>query len=94
MKCNSCGANAGFLVMVTDYKPLEMWEFVDGSVTRYCQQDAGDQEMNVQCGACGSDDVDYEGFDRENYTDKPLVQLSDTEWEQKLAEYKKEGSGE
>jgi hypothetical protein len=90
MKCNKCGNTGGFLIMVTDYKPLEMWEFNEGNMTRYIQKDAGDQEMNVECGACGSDDVDYEGFDKENYTDRPLVILSDEEWDDKLAENKKE----
>ena len=35
-------------------------------MTRYCQKDAGDNEMDVRR-TCGSDDVDFEGFDKENY---------------------------
>jgi hypothetical protein len=94
MKCNKCGNNGGFYVNVTDYKPLEMWEFSEGSMTRYCQKDAGDNEMDVVCASCGSDDVDFEGFDKENYTDRPLVILSDDEWDGKVAENKTEEAAE
>jgi len=90
MICKNCGNKEGFLVMVTDYKPLELWEFNEGALTRYCQKDAGDIEMSLQCGACGSEDVDAEGFDSSSYTDRPLVILSDDEWEKKNEELKKE----
>lgn len=88
MICKKCGNKNGFLVMVTDYKPLELWEFDEGALTRYCQKDAGDMEMNLQCGVCGSDDIDAEGFDMSMYTDRPLVILSDGEWGEKTDELK------
>jgi len=89
MECKNCGNKAGFMAIVTDYKPLELWEFNEGSLTRYCQKDSGDTEMSVQCAACGSDDVDQEGFDTSMYTDRPLVILSEEEWEGKTGEFKK-----
>lgn len=89
MKCKNCGNKAGFMAVVTDYKPLELWEFNEGSLTRYCQKDSGDTEMSIQCSACGSEDIDQEGFDTPMYTDRPLVILSEGEWEQKTSEFKK-----
>ncbi len=88
MICKKCGNKNGFLVMVTDYKPLELWEFDEGALTRYCQKDAGDMDMNLQCGVCGSDEIDAEGFDMSMYTDRPLVILSDGEWGEKTDELK------
>jgi hypothetical protein len=90
MNCRSCGNKTGFLVMVTDYKPLELWEYAGGTFTRYYQKDSGDIETSIQCATCGSDDVDTEGQDTENYSDRPLVILSEGEWEEKTAEFKKE----
>lgn len=90
MLCRKCGNKNGFLTVITDYKPLEMWEFNQGALTRYCQKDTGDIEIEVQCAACGSTDVDQEGFDILMYSENPLVILSDEEWDKKLSEYKKE----
>ena len=90
MFCKNCGNKNGFLTVITDYKPLEMWEFNQGALTRYCQKDSGDMEVTVQCASCGSTDVDQEGFDIMMYSENPLVILSDEEWDKKLSEYKKE----
>ncbi|MCX7698398.1 MAG: hypothetical protein N2114_02895 [Candidatus Goldbacteria bacterium] len=90
MLCRNCGNKNGFLTVVTDYKPLEMWEFNQGALTRYCQKNTGDMEVEIQCAACGSDDVDQEGFDVLMYTENPLVFLSEDEWDKKINEYKKE----
>ncbi len=90
MLCRNCGNKNGFLTVVTDYKPLEMWEFNQGALTRYCQKDTGDMEVSIQCASCGSTDVDQEGLDVLMYTENPLVILSDEEWDKKLNEYKKE----
>ncbi|MCX8092741.1 MAG: hypothetical protein N3E50_01080 [Candidatus Goldbacteria bacterium] len=90
MLCRNCGNKNGFLTVVTDYKPLEMWEFNQGALTRYCQKNTGDMEVEIQCAACGSNDVDQEGFDVLMYTENPLVILSDEEWDKKINEYKKE----
>jgi hypothetical protein len=90
MICKKCGNKGGFLAVVTDYKPLELWEFNEGSLTRYCQQDSGDMEMAVECAVCGSKSIEREGFDQEMYTDRPLVILQDDEWEKETAKYKKE----
>jgi hypothetical protein len=89
MNCRNCGNKSGFLIMVTDYKPLELWEFSGGTFTRYNQKDSGDVETSIQCAACGSDDVDTMGVDTVNYSDKPLVILSEDEWESKTGEFKK-----
>lgn len=94
MNCRSCGNKAGFLMMVTDYKPLELWEFAGGTFTRYNQKDSGDMETSVQCAVCGSDDIDTEGVDTANYSDKPLVILSEDEWQGKTDEFKKEEPAE
>ncbi len=94
MNCRNCGNKAGFLMMVTDYKPLELWEFAGGTFTRYNQKDSGDMETSVQCAVCGSDDIDTEGVDTANYSDKPLVILSEDEWEGKTGEFKKEEPAE
>lgn len=90
MICKKCGNKGGFLAVVTDYKPLELWEFNEGSLTRYCQQDSGDTEMSVECAACGSKSIEREGFDQELYADRPLVILQDDEWEKETGKYKKE----
>jgi hypothetical protein len=94
MNCRNCGNKAGFLMMVTDYKPLELWEFAGGTFTRYNQKDSGDMETSVQCAVCGSDDIDTEGVDTANYSDKPLVILSEDEWQGKTDEFKKEEPAE
>jgi hypothetical protein len=94
MNCRNCGNKAGFLMMVTDYKPLELWEFAGGTFTRYNQKDSGDLETSVQCAVCSSDDIDTEGVDTANYTDKPLVILSEDEWQGKTDEFKKEEPAE
>jgi len=94
MICKNCGNKNGFMAIVTDYKPLELWEFNEGSLTRYCQKDSGDVEMTVQCAACSSEDIDREGFDGSEYTDRPLVILGDDEWDEKSNSYKKEETEE
>lgn len=90
MLCRNCGNKNVFLTVITDYKPLEMWEFNQGALTRYCQKDTGDIEVTIQCASCGSNDVDREGFDILMYSENPLVILSDDEWDKKLSEYRKE----
>ena len=90
MLCKNCSNKEGFLVMVTDYKPLELWEFNEGTLTRYNQKDSGDMEVSFQCAACGSDNIDREGFEMGMHSDRPLVILSDEEWEEKLDALKKE----
>jgi len=94
MNCKNCGNKSSFLVVVTDYKPLEMWEINDGVLTRYNQKDTGDMEIQVECGACGSSNVDRENFDMDMYSDRPLVMLSEPEWEEKVAQYRKEEPAE
>lgn len=94
MICKKCGNKGGFLAVVTDYKPLELWEFNEGSLTRYCQQDSGDMEMAVECASCGSKSIEREGFDQEMYTDRPLVILQDDEWEKETEKYKKTEAAE
>jgi hypothetical protein len=90
MICRKCGNDKGFLSVVTDYKPLELWEFNSGVLTRYCQKDSGDVDIEVQCASCGSQDIAMENFDMSMYPDRPLVILQEDEWEEKTAEFKKE----
>ncbi len=90
MICRKCGNDKGFLSVVTDYKPLELWEFNAGVLTRYCQKDSGDVDIEVQCASCGSQDIAMENFDMSMYPDRPLVILQENEWEEKTAEFKKE----
>ena len=94
MRCKKCGSKEGFLLMVTDYKPLELLEFNEGELTRYNQKDSGDMEIEIQCAACGSNDLDKDDFDINDYSERPLVGLSDEEWEEKLNEFKPEETAE
>jgi hypothetical protein len=84
MECRSCGAKDKFQALITDYKPMEVWEFAGGDVTRFAQPDAGDLEVKVSCLKCGSDDVDKQGFDVEAAMGKKLVTLSDEAWDEKV----------
>jgi hypothetical protein len=84
MECRACGAKNKFQVVVTDYKPMEVWEFAGTEVTRFSQPDSGDMEVQITCLKCGSADVDKQGFDVEAYASKKLVQLSDEAWDEKV----------
>lgn len=84
MECRSCGAKAKFQVVITDYKPLEIWEFNGADVTRFAQPDAGDLEAKISCLKCGSEDVDKQGFDVDAFQSKKLVTLSDEAWDEKV----------
>jgi hypothetical protein len=84
MECRSCGAKDKFQALVTDYKPMEVWEFAGDDLTRYAQPDAGDLEVKISCLKCGSDDVDKQGFDVEAAASKKLVTLSDEAWDEKV----------
>jgi hypothetical protein len=84
MECRSCGAKAKFQALVTDYKPMEIWEFNAAEVTRYAQPDAGDLEVKISCLKCGSSDVDKQGFDMDAFQGKKLVTLSDEAWDAKV----------
>jgi hypothetical protein len=73
MLCKKCGNKIDFLVIITDFKPLELWTFKDGLLTRYTKKDeeAGFLDVKIQCTKCGADtkEIDKEGFDFTNYTD-------------------------
>jgi len=62
MECRSCGSKAKFQALVTDYKPMEIWEFAGAEVTRYAQPDAGDLEVKISCLKCGSECIEVHGF--------------------------------
>lgn len=91
MICKNCGNKNDFLVMVTDYKPLELWTFKDGLLTRYTkkEEEAGYLDIKIQCTQCGSEVIDREGFDFNNYSERPLIVLSEQEWEEKEKNFKK-----
>ena len=84
MECRACGNKDKFQALVTDYKPMEVWEFAGGELTRYAQPDSGDLEVKVSCLKCGSADVDKMGFDVDAYASKKLVSLSDEAWDEKV----------
>jgi len=84
MECRSCGNKAKFQALITDYKPMEIWEFNGTEVTRFAQPDAGDLEAKVSCLKCGGEDVDKQGFDVEAAQAKKLVTLSDEAWDEKV----------
>jgi hypothetical protein len=84
MECRSCGSKSKFQAIITDYKPLEVWEFEGGEVTRYAQPDAGDLEVKVSCLKGGYEEVDKQGLDVEAATAKKLVTLSDEAWDEKI----------
>ncbi len=93
MICKKCGNKNDFLVMITDFKPLELWTFKDGLLTRYTKKDeeAGYLDVKIQCTKCGADtkEIDREGFDFVTYTERPLVILSEEDWEAKEKDFKK-----
>ena len=84
MECRSCGSKNKFQALVTDYKPMEVWEFEGTELSRFAQPDAGDLEVKISCLKCGSDDVDKQGFDVETASTKKLVTLSDEAWDEKV----------
>ncbi len=93
MVCKKCGNKNDFLVMITDFKPLELWTFKDGLLTRYTKKDeeAGYLDVKIQCPKCGADtkEIDREGFDFATYTERPLVILSEEDWETREKDFKK-----
>lgn len=84
MECRSCGSKDRFQALITDYKPMEIWEFNGSEVVRYAQPDTGDLEVKISCLKCGADDVDKQGFDVDAFQGKKLVTLSDEAWEEKV----------
>lgn len=85
MECRSCGNKTKFQAVVTDYKPMEVWEFEGESLKRFNQPDSGDQEIKVACLKCGSEDVDNQGFKLEGFDQAPLETLSDDDWDAKVS---------
>lgn len=93
MICKKCGNKNDFLVMITDFKPLELWTFKDGLLTRYTKKDeeAGYLDVKIKCTKCGADtkEIDKEGFDFVKYHERPLVILSDEDWAEREKNFKK-----
>lgn len=84
MECRSCGNKAKFQSVITDYKPMEVWEFAGAELTRFAQPDSGDVDVKLSCLKCGSDDVDKQGFDLDSFAAKKLQTLSDDAWDEKV----------
>ncbi len=84
MECRGCGSKTKFQAVITDYKPLEIWEFAGAEMTRFNQPDSGDLDIEVSCLKCGSEDVDKQGFDMDSFQSKKLVTLSDEAWDEKV----------
>ncbi len=84
MECRSCGNKQKFQAVITDYRPMEIWEMEGAELTRYNQADSGDMSIEVSCLKCGKDDVDPQGFNLEEFAGKKLVTLSDEAWDAKV----------
>ncbi|MES2201740.1 MAG: hypothetical protein V4498_05770 [candidate division FCPU426 bacterium] len=84
MECRSCGNKEKFQAVITDFHPMEVWEFAGAELTRFNQPDSGDLSIEVSCLKCGKDEVDAQGFNLEEYAKKKLVTLSDDAWDTKV----------
>ena len=84
MECRSCGNKEKFQALITDYRPMEVWEFAGAELTRYMQPDSGDLSVELSCLKCGSKEVDAQGFKTEEYEKQKLATLSDEAWDQKV----------
>lgn len=77
MQCNHCGNKKAFKAMITDYKPLEIWEFEgNGKMRRYFNPAGGECEIKIACATCDSEDVDYEDFEIEDFCSYPAINSS------------------
>ena len=85
MECRSCGNKEKFQAVITDYKPMEIWEFTGKDLKRFNQPDSGDSEIKVSCLKCNSEDVDDQGMDLEKHSDSALETLSDDAWDAKVS---------
>jgi hypothetical protein len=84
MECRSCGNKEKFQAVVTDFRPMEIWEFTGTELTRFNQPDSGDLSIEVSCLKCGADDVDNQGMNLEEFQKAKLQTLSDDAWDQKV----------
>ena len=84
MECRSCGNKEKFQAVITDYRPMEIWEFSGAEMTRYNQPDSGDQSIELSCLKCDSDDVDAQGLDLESFEKQKLATLTDEAWDAKV----------
>lgn len=84
MECRSCGNKEKFQALITDYRPMEVWEFAGAELTRYNQPDSGDLSVEVSCLKCGGKDVDPQGLKTEEYEKHKLSTLSDEAWDAKV----------
>jgi len=85
MQCNNCGNKKSFKAMITDYKPLEIWEFKDeGEMKRYFNPANGECDVKLACATCDSEDVDYGDFEIENFCSYPVTPLKGEELEGKI----------
>jgi hypothetical protein len=84
MECRGCGNKEKFQVVITNYHPMEIWEFSGAEMTRFNQPDSGDLDIQVSCLKCASEDVDPQGFKLEEYEGKKLTTLSDEAWDKKV----------
>jgi len=84
MECRGCGNKEKFQAVITDYRPMEVWEFAGSELTRYNQPDSGDISIEVSCLKCGSDDVDNQGMNLEEFSKSKLNTLSDEAWDAKV----------
>ena len=84
MECRGCGNKEKFQVVITDYRPMEIWEFAGAEMTRFNQPDSGDLDIEVSCLKCSSDDVDAQGMNLEEFDKKKLQTLSDEAWDKKV----------
>jgi hypothetical protein len=84
MECRGCGNKEKFQAVITDYRPMEVWEFAGAELTRFNQPDSGDLSIEVSCLKCGGDDVDSQGMNLEDFSKSKLNTLSDDAWDAKV----------
>jgi hypothetical protein len=85
MECRNCGNTQRFQALITDYRPMEIWEFENGNFCRFNQPDSDDLDIKVRCLKCDSDDIDTQGLVLEEYASRPLETLSDEAWDSKVS---------
>lgn len=84
MECRSCGNTEKFQAVITDFKPMEIWELKEEELTRFAQPDSGDVDIKINCLKCNSADIDTQGYPLDAFHAKKLVMLSEDAWDEKL----------
>jgi hypothetical protein len=84
MECRNCGNSSKFQAIITDFRAPEIWEFKDGKMSRFNQEDASDIEIKVTCLKCDSRNIDTQGVQIDAFASAPLATIGDEDWEAKV----------